>query len=139
MFKAQVTAATGIATSAINIVSWSCGSVTVTMTILGSSTALIAAARASLIAAAGTILPCTYGPVQGTQNRPGYYPVPYCRYYPCVPTIPFNPSYAHPLSPYFPLSLALTRIEVSGMSSAQPHCTPTGAATPACRPCSRCW
>jgi hypothetical protein len=110
MFKAAITAATGIPAEAINVLVWQCGSITVTFTILGGNSALIAAAVASLLAASapggalynslggitiGTNGGVTVSTTTAADNR-GYYPVPYCRYYPCPSTIPFNPSSSNP-------------------------------------------
>ena len=104
MFKAAVQTATGVSMASINVLNWQCGSITVTFTILGSNSALIAAAVASILVAAapGGTLYAALGGITisgsvtvtvGATNVQGYYPVAYCSYYPCPTTLPFNTSY----------------------------------------------
>ena len=108
MFKSAVVTSTGVSAASINIISWQCGSITVTFTILGSNSALIASAVASILVAAapggtlyaalGGIIIVSAGNVTVSVGATalgaqGYYPVTYCSYYPCPSTLPFNPSY----------------------------------------------
>ena len=104
MFTATVASTTGIAAGAIKVVAWQCSSITVTFVILGSSAPAIAAAVTTLLAAAAPV-GALYNALGGITfggavvsttlaSTRGYYAVPYCRYYPCPSTIPFNPSYA---------------------------------------------
>jgi hypothetical protein len=88
---------------AINIISWACGSITVTFTVLGSNAALIAAAVQSILtsAAHGGALYVLLGGVTyaGIGTLPTtYYPLPYCYYngqsY-CGTTSISHISYAH--------------------------------------------
>jgi hypothetical protein len=108
-FKSAVQTATGVSAVAINVVAWQCGSITVTFTVLGSNPALIAAAVASILAASapGGALYSLLGGITisgsvtvtitpGTVNGLGYYPVAYCRYYPCPSTQTFDPSSRNP-------------------------------------------
>jgi hypothetical protein len=85
----------------------------VTFTILGSNTALINSAVASILVAAapGGTLYATLGGITivsagntsvsasvtpTTLNAQGYYPVTYCSYYPCPSTQQFTPSSSNP-------------------------------------------
>ena len=103
-FKVDIQTTTGVSSTAVNVIAWQCGSITVTFTILGSNSALIAAAVAAILAASapggalynalGGITFAGSATIPTTVNSSGHYHVAYCSYYPCPSTLPFNPSYA---------------------------------------------